>query len=71
MEYKSLYDYLGKPAGRVLGSEIYKSAVKDNVSIQIKQVTNPKYTGEICMYPVEWLDKVFSDREKSNYKLPF
>jgi len=71
MEYKSLYDYLGKPAGRTLGSEIYKSAVKDNVPVQIKQVSNLKYTGGICMYPVEWLNKIFNKRKESNNTLPF
>ena len=53
---KSLYEYLGKAAG---------SAAKAKVKIDSHEVSNPKYTGTILKYPVEFLNEYFGN------KLPF
>ena len=56
----SLYDYLGKPAGSELGKKVAEEATKQKIVMTTKQVSNSKYTGQILMYPKDWLDKIFS-----------
>ena len=58
-EMLSLYDYLGKPAGAELGKQVANAASANKIRIDAKYVSNPKYSGEILMYPKEWLDKYF------------
>lgn len=60
MEMISLYDYLKRPAGTELGKQIAKEAMNAKIKIESKQVSNPKYTGTILMYPKNWLDGYFS-----------
>ena len=61
MEYLSLYDYLGKAAGDELGLEVSMAAKQAGIKIGKKQVSNPKYTGEIQMYPKEFLEAYFRE----------
>ncbi len=61
MEYLSLYDYLGKAAGEELGLEVSMAAKQAGIEIGKKQVSNPKYTGEIQMYPKEFLEAYFRE----------
>ena len=65
----SVYDYLGKPAGRKLGKEVYEAAKTEKIPTASKQVSNPKYEGKIIMYPKSFLDKYF--KKEDNNKLPF
>ena len=60
MEYKSLYDHLGKAAGGQLGKQVAEAAVRDGVKIQTRQVSNPKYEGEVMLYPSDWLENYFN-----------
>ena len=69
MEMLSLYDYLKKPAGGELGRKVAAAAMKEKILIGSKQVSNPKYKGEILMYPKEWLDKYFEVEQID--ELPF
>ena len=69
MEMLSLYDYLGKPAGRDLGKQVADAAVAEKIKINAKYVSNPKYSGDILMYPKEWLDKYFQVSQVDD--LPF
>lgn len=69
MEMLSLYDYLKKPAGGELGRKVAEAAMKEKILIGSKQVSNPKYKGEILMYPKEWLDKYFEVKQID--ELPF
>jgi len=69
MEMLSLYDYLGKPAGSELGKQVANAASANKVRIDVKYVSNPKYSGEILMYPKEWLDKYFQVSQVDD--LPF
>jgi hypothetical protein len=57
----SLYDYLGTAAGKELGKQIAESAASMGIKIQIKTVTNPKYSGQICMYPETFLELYFKN----------
>ena len=69
MEMLSLYDYLGKPAGPEVGRQVADAATTEKVRIDAKYVSNPKYSGEILMYPNEWLDKYFKVEQVDD--LPF
>jgi len=71
MEYKSLYDYLGRAAGSQLGKQVAEAAVRDRIKIQTRQVSNPKYQGEIMLYPSDWLTKYFNPNKSSKDNLPF
>jgi hypothetical protein len=71
MEYKSLYDHLGRAAGGQLGKQVAEAAVRDGVKIKTRQVSNPKYEGEILLYPSDWLTNYFSPQPSSKENLPF
>ena len=60
MEYKSLYDHLGRAAGGKLGKQVAEAAVRDGVKIQTRQVSNPKYEGTVMLYPSDWLENYFN-----------
>jgi hypothetical protein len=60
MEYKSLYDYLGKAAGSELGKQVAEAAIQDNIKIKTRQVSNPKYDGTVMLYPSDWLTNYFN-----------
>jgi hypothetical protein len=69
MNMMSLYDYLGKAAGKELGKEVHRVAHNTKTPMAIKEVSNPKYTGKIMMYPKSFLDEYFGKNEEP--KLPF
>ena len=60
MEYKSLYNYLGKPAGSELGKKVMNEAVSRGIKYQ-KQEVDPKIvsSGFVYSYPVYFLDNFF------------
>ena len=64
MEYKSLYQYLGKAAGGELGKKVMDKAIKHEIKYQ-KQEVDPKLVpcGFVYSYPVNFLDNFF---KKSN-----
>ena len=61
MEYLSLYDYLGKAAGPELGLDVAIAARQTGIKIGTKQVSNSKYTGEIQIYPKDFLEWYFKE----------
>jgi hypothetical protein len=63
MMYLSLYDYLGKPAGNDLGKEVAAAAIKANIKIQTREISNPKYTGKVHLYPKDFLEFYFREPE--------
>jgi hypothetical protein len=63
MEYLSLYDYLKRPSGEQLGLEVAKAAINRNIPIQTKEISNPKYTGKVNLYPKDFLDSYFKKPE--------
>jgi hypothetical protein len=68
----SLYDYLGKAAGPGLGETVYKSSKVHKVRTGIREVSNPKYSGKVILYPKWFLDQFFSPSQiESNNDLPF
>ena len=59
MEMKSLFEYLGKPAGSELGKQVAEAATKARVKIDSHYVETKNYTGQILKYPVEFLNEYF------------
>lgn len=60
MEYKSLYDHLGKAAGGQLGKQVAEAATRDGIKLQTRQVSNSKYEGTVMLYPSDWLTNYFN-----------
>ena len=65
----SLFDYLGYAAGDRLGKDVAKKAAEQKVTYAVKYVENPKYKGDIMMYPKSFLDSYF--KLDVNDHLPF
>jgi hypothetical protein len=59
IEYHSLYEYLGYPAGLKLGDEVNKVAMKNKQEYVTQKVSNPVYEGEVFCYTKEFLDEYF------------
>jgi len=66
----SLYDYLGKAAGIHLGASVAAAATKQKIKLETREVSNPKYTGPVMLYPKYFLDSYFNNKKEEN-KLPF
>ena len=60
MKMMSLYDYLGRAAGMELGEEVARVAIKEGIQMDSREVSNPKYTGKVMLYPEEFLEKYFN-----------
>jgi len=68
----SLYDYLGRAAGRKLGREVNESAKRRCIPTNTRQVSNPKYEGVVLLYPKWFLDEHFGNsQEEDDNELPF
>jgi hypothetical protein len=63
MEYLSLYDYLKKPSGKELGGEVAKAAQAAGIPHKEREISNPKYTGKVHLYPKDFLDFHFRKPE--------
>jgi hypothetical protein len=59
----SLYDYLGYAAGGVLGKEVAEAAEKSNVKFELREISNPKYTGKVMLYPENFLKEYFESKQ--------
>jgi hypothetical protein len=68
-EMMSLYDFLGRAAGGELGKQVAEAAAQAKVGFETKEVTNPRYTGKVMMYPKSFLDQYFDVDQTDD--LPF
>ena len=59
MNYISLYDYLGRAAGKTLGKQVAEVATSMGIKIQTRIISNPLYSGEVCLYPETFLALYF------------
>ena len=59
----SLYDYLGKAAGEKLGKEVWEVAAQASIKTEMREISNPKYTGKVTVYPKNFLDFYFREPE--------
>ena len=62
----SLYDYLGRAAGKKLGEEVAIAARTMQIPMEKRYVQNKKYKGFVLLYPENWLIGYFSTGQ-SNY----
>jgi 7-cyano-7-deazaguanine synthase len=60
IHFISLFDYLGKAAGKELGKKVALEAYFKNIPYTMKEVHNKIYSGKIMMYPKTFLDKFFN-----------
>jgi len=65
MEYLSLYDYLRKPAGEKLGLEVAAEARKHGIQTQTREISNPRFTGTVFLYPKDFLEFYFREPESN------
>jgi len=56
INYLSLYDFLGSGAGKELGGKIDTEAKKHGVEILKREVSNPKWKGDVSLYPQYFLE---------------
>jgi hypothetical protein len=71
-EYKSLYEYLGKAAGKELGNQVYNFAKFNKIKSRNKQVNQGGYNGSVMCYPVNFLTYYFDLRKQyEQYKQYF
>ena len=70
MQMLSLYDYLGYAAGPELGRQVAYAAAKAGIKSEMKEVSNPKYKGNVMLYPKGFLDLYFKNNitESTNGK---
>ena len=59
-EMVSLFEYLGRPAGSVLGKKIALEASKLGIHMSEREISTPKYTGKIMLYPKSFLNSYFN-----------
>ena len=65
MEYLSLFDFLGKAAGEKLGKEVASAASRGGIKLETREVSNPKYTGTVLLYPKDFLEFYFREPESN------
>lgn len=58
----SLYEYLGRAAGKDLGAQVAATAVALKETIGERPISNPKYTGNVHLYRREFLDEFFGNK---------
>ena len=58
----SLYDYLGRAAGKSLGGEVFRTAMALKETIEERAISNPAYTGNVHLYRREFLDEYFNKK---------
>tara|TARA_R110002012_G_scaffold100473_5_gene239158 strand:+ start:2123 stop:2371 length:249 start_codon:yes stop_codon:yes gene_type:complete len=62
-EYISLFDHLGRAAGGDLGTKVAYAAAKAGVKHGVKQLNESYYTGEIYIYPSDFLVDYFNNNK--------
>lgn len=67
IEFKSLYEYLGKAASGELGKKVFKLAKNNKIFVKYKDVKQGGYNGKIVVYPVTFLEDYFKRRGEHQY----
>jgi hypothetical protein len=60
-DYMSLYDFLGKAAGGELGKQVADKASELKIKILTREVSNPRYSGPVMLYPKSFLELYFKN----------
>lgn len=56
----SLFDYLGKAAGKELGAQVANAAAEQRIPPTLRYVSTGTYTGNVNLYPKSFLDSYFN-----------
>ena len=65
VKYISLFDYLGKPAGKEVGARVNERAQEFGVNVLKRFVRNKKYVGKVNLYPEAFLEYYFTNAERN------
>ena len=65
VKYISLFDYLGKPAGKEVGARVNERAREFGVTCLKRFVRNKKYVGKVNLYPEAFLEYYFTNAERN------
>ena len=65
VNYISLFDYLGKPAGKEVGGRVNERAQEFGVNVLKRFVRNKNYTGKVNLYPEAFLEYYFTNAERN------
>lgn len=57
----SLYDYLGRAAGKDLGGNVARYAYSQGSKVEKRKVSNSSYTGEVNLYTESLLTAFFNN----------
>jgi hypothetical protein len=63
VEMLSLYEYLKRPAGSVLGEQVAAYAKLRKARYGTKQVSNPAYKGYVMTYTKAFLEECFNAKK--------
>jgi hypothetical protein len=56
----SLFDYLGKAAGKELGGKVRQYALIRGIASESRTIQNSSYQGRVALYTKEFLDEFFT-----------
>jgi len=70
MKMMSLYDYLGRAAGKDLGLEVNKAAMAEGIELETRQVSNRVYKGPVMLYP-EWFLKQYFELHRPHQRYEY
>ena len=62
-EMMSLYDYLGRAAGKKLGEQVAAYAKLRKARYGTRHIANPAYQGEVMLYTKAFLDECFNAKK--------
>ena len=62
-EMMSLYDYLGRAAGKKLGEQVAAYAKIRKTKCATREVSNPAYKGTVMLYTKAFLDECFNAKK--------
>tara|TARA_B100000900_G_scaffold67204_1_gene52362 strand:+ start:261 stop:479 length:219 start_codon:yes stop_codon:yes gene_type:complete len=65
VNYISLFDYLGKPAGKDVGARVNERAREFGITSLKRFVRNKKYEGKVNLYPEAFLEYYFTNAERN------
>lgn len=65
VKYISLFDYLGKPAGKEVGGRVNERAREFGITSLKRFVRNKKYAGKVNLYPEAFLEYYFTNAERN------
>ena len=65
VKYISLFDYLGRPAGKDVGARVNERAREFGIEDKKRFVRNKKYVGKVNLYPEAFLEYYFTNTKRT------